>query len=132
MNDTFRYTLVPVILGANLRARQMADRFFRRFRVRSYVMNEVSHIALWLTPSLRFRKLSQSNGFTNFVLADLLRLTQETPDKLFVLIAATPHYRAWIEQHRHTLEPYYIISDPDLSFLSRENEGGTEHRSNGG
>ncbi len=126
MNDTFRYTLIPVILGANWQARRLADRYLRQFRVRSYVMNEVRHISLLLAFSLRFRKLSRSDGYTDFVISDLLRLAQEHPDQLLVLIGTTSHYRALIDQNKHVLEKYYILSDSRLSFLVRDELNGAE------
>ena len=126
MNDTFRYTLIPVILGANLQARRWADRYLRQFRVRSYVMNEKHHFSLLLAFSLRFRKLSRVNGYTDFIISELLHLAQEHPDRLLVLIGATSHYRAMINQNKHILEKYYILSDPELSFLVRDESGDAE------
>ena len=120
MNDTFRYTLIPVILGANWHARFWADHYLHKFRVRSYVMSETYHISLLLAFSLRFRKLTAHSGHSDFVISDLLRTAQDNPDKLLVLIAATPHYRAMIEQNHTLLEKYYILTDHKLSFLARE------------
>lgn len=120
MNDTFRYTLIPVILGANIKARKWSDRFLRRYRVRSVVMSDTFHPAMLLPFSLRFRHLRKNNGYTDFVLSDLIRFSQEHPDKLLVLIGATPHYSALICKNSALLESYYILSDPELSFLNRE------------
>ena len=120
MNDTFRYTLIPVILGANFKTRVWALNLLLRFRVRSYVMSECYHPALLFALSLRFRKLSRSVGYTEFILSDLIRFSQDHPDKLLVLMSATPHYNTLIREHRDLLESYYILSDPNLSFLVRD------------
>ena len=120
MNDTFRYTLIPVILGANIRARKWSDRFLRRYRVRSVVMSDTFHPAMLFPFSLRFFHLRKNNGYTDFILSDLIRFSQEHPDKLLVLIGATPHYSAMIRENSALLESYYILSDPELSFLNRE------------
>ena len=120
MKDTFRYTLLPVILGANWQARHWAAQYRRRYHVRSYVMNEKYHISLLGTLSLRFRRLSPNHGYADFILSDLIRPVEESPEKLAVLIAATPHYAAFIRQNRSLLERYFIISDPELSFLHQE------------
>lgn len=119
MQDTFRYTLIPVILGANLKARIFALRFRRRYRVRSIVMSDTHSPALLLSLSLRYRRLSKSIGYTDFILKDLIRLTEEFPDKLMVLVAATPHYAALMRENQSLLERYYILSDPELSFLAQ-------------
>ena len=120
MNDTFRYTLIPVILGANLKARKWSDRFLRRYRVRSVVMSDTFHPAMLFPFSLRFQRLQKSDGYTDFILSDLIHFSQEHPDKLLVLIGATSHYAALIRENSTLLEFYYILSDPELSFLSRE------------
>ena len=119
MNDTFRYTLIPVILGANFEARVCAIRYRRRFRVRSIVMGDTHSPTLFFSLSLRYRRLSKNIGYTDFILADLIRLTEEFPDKLLVLTATTPHYAALIRENQSLLERYYILSDPTLSFLSQ-------------
>ena len=126
MKDTFRYTLLPVILGANLRARILAERYRLRYRVPSYVMGEKYHISLFGSFALRFRKLSRYDGYTDFVLSDLIRLISEHPDKLPVLIGTTPHYAALIKQNQHLLEKYFILSDPELSFLVKEDPADAE------
>ena len=120
MNDTFRYTLLPVILGANLKARIWTGRFWHRFRVRSFVMSDTFHPAMLISFSLRFRRLSKIGSYTDFILADLIRFAQEHPDKLLVLIGATPHYATLIRENSALLESYYILSDPELSFLHRD------------
>lgn len=120
MNDTFRYTLIPVILGANIQARKWSDRFLRRYRVCSIVMSDTFHPAMLLPFSLRFQRLRKKNGYTDFILSDLIRFSQDHPDKLLVLIGATPHYAALIRENSELLDSYYILSDPELSFLSRE------------
>lgn len=119
MNDTFRYTLIPVILGANIRSRIWADRYLRRYRVRTTVMSDAYHPALLLPFSLYFRRLSKSGSYTDFILSDLIRFADEHPDKLLVLIGATPHYLTLIRENRELLERYYILSDPDLSFFEQ-------------
>ena len=120
MNNTFRYTLIPVILGANLRARLLAEKILLSLRVRSYVMSDTYHPALFLSPALRYRKISGSNSYANFVISELIRFAEEQPDKLLVLIATTPYYRALIGENQAELEKYYILSDTGLSFLVRE------------
>ena len=120
MRNTFRYTLVPVILGANFKARLLADRYLGRYGVRSTVMSDRHHPALLLPLSFRFRRLSNSGGYTDFILSDLIRLAEEHPDKLLVLIGTTTHYVNFIREHHPLLERYYILSDPELSFLSQE------------
>jgi hypothetical protein len=119
MNDTFRYTLIPVILGANFKARLWADRYLRRYRVRTTVMNDSYHPSLLFPISLRFCRLRKSESYTDFILADLIRFADEHPDKLLVLIGATTHYATIIRENRSLLERYYILSDPELSFLSQ-------------
>lgn len=118
MNESFRYTLVPVILGANLKVQACVAKWRRRMRVRTYIMSDRYHPALLLAPSCRFHRLCSSSSYTDFVLSDLIRFAQEHPDKLLVLIATTPHYQALIREHQSLLESYYILSDPDLSFLT--------------
>lgn len=120
MKDAFRYTLLPVILGANLRARLLAERYRIQYRVRSYVLSEKYHISLLGSLSLFYRCLSQNTGFTDFILSDLIRLAEENPDKLPVLISTTPHYTALIAQNQRLLEKHFIISDPELSFLMKD------------
>ena len=119
MPDTFRYTLIPVILGANFKARLCAIRFRRRYRVRSIVMADTRTPALLFSLSLRYRRLSKSIGYTDFVLTDLIRLAEEFPDKLMVLVAATPHYAALLRENQSLLERYYILSDSEMSFLKQ-------------
>lgn len=120
MNNTYRYTIIPVILGANLRARIWADKILWRFRVRSYVMSEAYHPALLLTPSIRFRTLKGNRSYSAFVVSDLIRFAQDHPDKLLVLMGTTSYYNSLIREHSETLDRYYIRSDADLSFLVRE------------
>ena len=126
MKDTFRYTLLPVILGANLRARLLAEQYRWRYRVRSYVMSEKYHISLFGSLSLHYRKLSQNSGYADFILSELIRLVEEHPDKLPVLIGTTPHYTALIGQNQHLLEKHFILSDPELSFLVRDDMSDAE------
>lgn len=126
MNDTFRYTLIPVILGANWQAMRLANRYLRQYRVRSYIMDEVRPIFLLPAFSLRFRKLSRIDGYVDFVISDLSRVAQEHPDQLLVLIGTTSHYRAMIEQNKQALEQYFILSDPELSFLVKDEPGNAE------
>ena len=126
MNDTFRYTLIPVILGANCKTRLWAERYLHRFRVRTTVMSDTYHPALLLPFSLRFCRLSRSGSYTDFILADLIRFADEHPDKLLVLIGATPHYLTFIRENRALLERYYILSDPALSFLTQEDSAITK------
>ena len=125
MNNTFRYTLVPVILGTGLSARLLADRWWIKFRVRSYVMGEKYH-PLLLSPSVKFRRLSSSTGYSDFVLTDLSRVAQEHPDKLPVLVGTTPHYRALIRENSSVLERQFILADEALSFLDTEGITGGE------
>ena len=126
MRNTFRYTLVPVILGANFKARLLADRYLGRYGVRSTVMSDRHHPALLLPLSFRFRRLSNSGGYTDFILSDLIRLAEDHPDKLLVLISTTPQDNAFLAEHRQTLEKYFVLSDRDLSFLVREPLSNTE------
>ena len=120
MKDTFRYTLLPVLLGANARARLLAERYRLQYRVRSYIFGEAYHISLFGSFALHYRKLSRSSGYSDFILSDLIRLASEYPDKLPVLIGTTPHYNAFIRQNQHRLEKHFILSDPELSFLVKE------------
>jgi len=120
MKDAFRYTLLPVILGANLRARLLAEQYRIQYRVRSYVLSEKYHISLLGSLSLSYRRLCQNSGFTEFILSDLIRLVEENPDKLPVLISTTSHYTALIAQNQQRLEKYFILSDPELSFLVKD------------
>lgn len=126
MNNTYRYTLVPVILGGNLQARLLADTLFWRFRVKSYVMSEKRHPALFLAPTLHYRRLSSSAGYSDFVLAELTRLAESLPDKLLVLIGTTPYHCSLLRENRTMLEKYYILSDAELSFLVRESVADAE------
>ena len=120
MNESFRYTLVPVILGSNLQSRVCAVQWRYRFRVRTHIMSDRYHPALLLSISCQFHRLYGNSGYTDFVLSDLIRFAQEHSDKLLVLIATTPHYQALIREHHSLLESYYILSDPALSFLSEK------------
>ena len=117
MSDTFRYTLIPVILGGHAVTRLWADRLFWRFRVRSYILSHKHSPALFLAITLRRKKLHADRKFPQLILTDLLRLAQEHPDKLLVLIGTDRYYNGIIREHRAELEKYYIISDPQLSFL---------------
>lgn len=125
MNEAFRYTLVPVILGANLKSRICAVRWMRRLRVRTHIMSERYHPAMLFSLSCRFHRVCKSSGYTDFILSDLIRFAQEHSDKLPVLIATTPQYQSLIHQHRSLLETYYILSDPALSFLSQNGRSHT-------
>lgn len=125
MTNTFRYTLVPVILGTGLTARRLADRWLIKFRVRSYVMGEKYH-PLLLSPSVRFRRLSSSTGYSDFVLAELEKLAEEHPDKLLALVGTTPFYRGLIRENSVALERRFILSDTELSFLDTEGIAGGE------
>lgn len=125
MNNTFRYTLVPVILGTGMAARKLADRWLFRFRVRSYVMGEKYH-PLLLSPSVKFRRLSSSTGYSDFVLAELEKVAEEHPDKLLVLVGTTSYYRGLIRENSRVLERRFILSDEELSFLNTEGIAGGE------
>ncbi len=117
MDKTLQYTLVPVIMGSGLRARWTAERIWHRTRARSYVMAERRSPILWLAPSLYFRNLSKRSGYADLILSDLVRVAQDHPDKLCVLIPIAPKDAAWVYENRSLLERYYILSDPRLSFM---------------
>ena len=126
MNDTFRYTLLPVILGANFRARLLAERYRRLYRVRSLVLHATYSPWLLFSLALRYRKLNRCGSHAEFMLHDLIRLAEDHPDKLLVLIATTPQDNAFLADHRQTLEKYFVLADRDLSFLVREPLSNTE------
>ena len=123
MNDTFRYTLLPVILGANFRARLLAERYRRLYRVRSLVLHATYSPWLLFSLALRYRKLNRCGSHAEFMLHDLIRLAE---DHLLVLIATTPQDNAFLAEHRQTLEKYFVLADRDLSFLVREPLSNTE------
>lgn len=116
MNNTFRYTLVPVILGTGMAARRLADRWLWRFRVRTYVLHERYH-PLLLSPSIRYRRVSGRDSYADFILHDLLRIAELHPERLLVLLGTTPFYRGLIRENRTLLERYFILADDELSFL---------------
>ena len=131
MNDTFRYTLLPVIMGANLHARILAERYRRLYRVRSFVLSESYSPWLLFSLALRYRKINRYASHAEFILSDLIRLAEDYPDKLLVLIANTPQDNAFLAEYRHTLEKYFILADQELSFLVREPLYNTEFTAKG-
>lgn len=120
MNDTFRYTLLPVIMGANFRARLLAERYRCLYRVRSFVLSATYSPWLLFSFALRYRRINRCANHAEFTLIDLIRLAEDHPDKLLVLIATDPHDSTFISEYRHTLEKYFILADQELSFLVRE------------
>ena len=99
MNDTFRYTLLPVIIGANFHARLLAERYRRLYRVRSLVLHATYSPWLLFSLALRYRKLNRCGSHAEFMLHDLIRLAEDHPDKLLVLIATTPQDNAFLAEH---------------------------------
>lgn len=116
----FRYSMIPFILGANWRARWYAERYFGTFRVKAQILDQKFHFSLLFSVASRFRKINFSNNYADFLLSELRHFAAEFPDKLLVLIATTPRYRAFVQEHRAELEKYYVLSDPELSFLVKE------------
>lgn len=97
--------------------RILALRWFIHYGIRAYVLNENYHPAFALSYVLRFWRIADG-GYSDFLLADLIRFAEQFPDKVLALVPGNTHYRDLIEENRTSLEKYYILTDQTLSFLT--------------
>lgn len=119
MNKTYRYSLIPVILGGSGHAAFLSIRWFFRYHVRAYIFSETLSPSLWFPFPRHFRRLRKADSFNEFLLWDLCRFSEKNPDRVLALVPGNQRFGGIIRENSALLEQYFILSDDELSFLGQ-------------
>lgn len=125
MKEQLNRVMVPVLLGDGAQAKSIARRLYRRFGVISHIYCARPSLFTYLLSYVRVvRTPDYLQG--ELLLEDLCTFAREYPDLLFCLIPCTDAHKAFCLAHAASLEPYYVILQPEqlqqdaLSYLSKE------------
>lgn len=114
--NMLRESIIPVILGDNLRAHLLALKIFFSFGVVSYVCDVKRSPLSFIDPCTRhFPLFSKSRGG---VVLESLAYLSSSPDYLLLLVSCDKELDAVIEQNRDHIEAGFIITDKEALFTS--------------
>ena len=103
--------LLPVLLGDSLSAHLLSLKIYARCGVQSLVCDEKKSALSVIDPTSKFFDLISVNEGAAVMVA--LSQIAENTDYLPVLIPTSERFEGFVEEHRETLEPLFIITSKD-------------------
>ena len=101
---------LPLFLGNTAEARRLATAVYKKFRIRSFILDEKSSWRGLFCTSYHFVPLTRTDS-TRLLCEQLTDLSRQYPSALPILVP-TEDYKEAIGQHIDTLQTYFVIKEP--------------------
>lgn len=118
IKDEARFYFVPLLLGNNQVSRALAKSIFKKYHVKSFILDEKKSFSDVFSLSSEFLTLYETDD--ELTVFQLLELAKELPSSaaMPILIPCSEKYSRFLSDYGDALEADFIISSEELALTS--------------
>lgn len=114
IKDEARYYFVPLLLGNTQDSRRLARRIFKKYKIKSFILDEKKSFSDCFSLSHFFVSLYDTEAELTSI--QLFNIANELSSYAPILIPCSEKYKEFVATHREALELDFIISSEKLLF----------------
>lgn len=114
IKDEARFYFVPLLLGNNQASRTLAKNIFKRYHIKSFILDEKKSFSDVFSLSSEFLTLYETDD--ELTVFQLLELAKELPSSMPILIPCSEKYARFLKDYSDALEANFIISSEELAL----------------